>query len=48
MDRTDVELSESSAASANDTRAGSGEHLLSSNASTGTFMAWWYTSAGVR
>ena len=37
MDRTDVELSESSAASANDTRAGSGEHLLSSDASTGTF-----------
>ena len=48
MDRIEVELSESPAVPANDTNTGSGERLLSSGASLGTFMAWWYTSAGVR
>ena len=49
MDRTEVELSESPAAPANDTNSWSiGDSLAWTALSSSTTVTWWNTSAGVR
>ena len=48
MDRTEVELSESPAAPANDTNTRSGEPSVTFDLSSVAFLASWNTSAGVR